>query len=155
MTIVALIHPLYTDKFNTPDNAKSWLFLVIVVLIILIVLAIIAYWEVHLFLRLLMERKVRKTLKTKGIIHYGLLLANDLVYRELSIGKPIILIPRKNIRRTEWHSERIEKTTSYSTYIIYYDEDDQTEYSVEIAQHDLNKKYTADREVYTLVNNWK
>ena len=149
--VLALFQPMG----NPPKNTKEWLIFAGIAAFVLLILGGIAFWVYRLFKGFMLENNVRKINKEQGRTHYGLLLDKHLVYRPISIKNQIAMLPRESVRRVELGSERVEGSTRKFLKLIFFDEDHQKEYHIEMSRYELDDKYTGGRNLRQIIEKWR
>ena len=154
LVIVLSLLALFQPMANPPKSTTDWLIFVGIAIFILLILAGIAWWVIRLFQSFRLKTQIKKTRKEQGISHYGLLLDKDLVYRPITTDKQILVLPRASVRRVKMASERVEGSTRKYLQLIYFDEDQQQEYFIEMGRYDLDSKYTQGKSLSRIVEDW-
>jgi len=153
MVVLSLL-ALFQPMANPPKNIKDWLIFVGIAAFVLLILAGIAWWVIRLFKNFRLQAQVKKTRKEQSLSHYGLFLDEHLVYRPITTNKQILMLPRSSVRRVKMVSERVEGSNRQYLQLIYFDEDHQQEYFIEMGRYDLDKKYTQGKSLSRIVEDW-
>ncbi|OJJ18824.1 hypothetical protein BKI52_24960 [marine bacterium AO1-C] len=153
--VILGVSALFQPMGNPPKNTKEWLIFAGIAAFVLLILAGIAWWVIRLFKSFRLESQTKKLSKEQGITHYGLLLMDHLVYRPIATKKQILMLPRDSVRRVEQVSKRVEGSNHQYLHLIYFDEDHQQEYYVEMSRHELDKRYTKGRSLRQIVEEWR
>ncbi len=155
LVIVLVIMALFQPMANPPQTTQDWLIFVSIAAFLLLILGGLAWWIVRVFKNFRVVSQIKKIRKEKGLSHYGLLLDEHLVYRPIATQKPILMLPKDLVRRVKQVSQRVEGSNRQYLQLIYFDEDQQQEFYVEMSRYELDKQYTQGRTLSTIIEKWK